>query len=458
MSSCNLTTQINSKQCLSESRKVINDNFFNLDTALCTVSAFFSGTLSNKVSRVIPGNGITLQPASSNGTGTFTIDLNTCPKWQTGVTGKMLYDEIPGNNISTQYAEFNNLLKHVSDTTERNIPLPGCESLITLPYDFGNQTDKFCGSMLLPDDRIFLGPNLLTDALIYDIKTGTAYKPPIPAGIGYPNVIEAFSGTILLPDGRVFFVPYNTIYARVYTPGTHTLSTELSAGNYLTPKGFSKGVLLPNGSIYHVPYNSLIDRTYNIKTGANTTSPNIYPGVINSFSDGVLLPNGQVFLVPYGHTSAALYNFNTKVLSYILTYSFPNGGGFSGGVMLDDGRIFCVPSNNSKAAIYDPSTNTFTIPSGVYPIGGTSCGGCLLTDGRVLITPVNGNTIKIYDPREDALHDTGLKLGSGISHSNGMVLKNGDVFFAPRDNKNAKYLKYFHQSSFSMNFLTGLFV
>lgn len=458
MSTCNLTTTINYKQCLSESRRSINTNFENIDTALCAASASFIGVTGGVVSKIVPGNGISIQPATSNGTGNVTINIDTCPQWCVGATNKILYNELVVNRTSKQYTEFNMLIKHVSDITEQNIPLPGSESLITLPYNFGTQFDKYCASTLLTDGRVFLGPNTLTTATIYDIKTNTAFTPPIPTGIGYPGVSNAFSNTLLLPDGKLYHTPYDTIYARTYTPGNNNLNTELSAGTFTTSKGFSKSILLPNGNIYHVPYNSIVDRVYNISTGTTTVSPNIYPGTLGSFTDGVLLPNSNIFLVPYRHTSAALFNFTTNTLNYIFTYNFgTGGGGFSGGVLLADGRVFCVPTNTSKAVIYDSITGQFTVASGTYPLGNSSCGGVLLADGRVLITPQNGNTIKIYDPRQDSLHDTGLILGSGISHSNGILLKNGDVFFAPRSNTHAKYLKYFHQSNFSTSYLTGLF-
>lgn len=456
-------TKISNSDCLSESRVTINKNFESLDTTLCSVSALITGKTSQSVGKVTAGTGITVITNDGSGTGDVTIRTAFCPPWYIGKTSKPLYEESFSNRVSLQYQNSELVLLHLKNIVSQNYPMPGSESLVYLEHDYGPEPDKYSCGRLLMDGRVYLGPNYFDTAKIYDPVTNTVTTS---LDKSYPEVYNAHSNTIYLPDGRVFLTPFNTIYSRIYNPGQDTLNTIPDTGLYNLPGGFSKGVLTPSGEILHIPYNSTVDAVYDPHAKTIRNSQGSYPGN-EAYSDGILLPDNKVLLIPYRAIIPALFDLNVPFssptspvmpLTFIQSTVVSGEGGFSGGVMLSDGRVFLVPTKRPDAAIYDHDTKTFTFTSGTYPLDDSSVGGCLLADGRVLITPKNNNTIKIYDPRTDTLFDTKLKLGVGTSHAKGILLKNGDVFFAPKDSRYAVILKYYHQTTFSLNYLTGLYV
>lgn len=456
-------TKINATDCLSDSRVTINKNFESLDTALYAVSSILTDKTSESVGKVSGGTGITVLTNDGSGTGVVTIQAAFCPHWYIGATGKPLYEELPSNRVSLQYTRSDLVMQHLKNIVSQNVPMPGSETLTFLEHDYGPEPDKYSCSRLLMDGRVYLGPNYFDTAKIYDPFTNTVTTS---LDRSYPEVFNAHSNTVYLPDGRVFLTPFNTIYSRIYNPGNDTLTTVPDTGLYNLPGGFSKGMLTPTGEILHIPYNNTKDAVYDPHSRTIRNSQGSYPGK-EAYIDGVLLPDNKILLVPYRAITPALFDLNLPFdhpddpimpLSFIQTTVVTGEGWFSGGVLLSDGRVFLVPTNRPDAAIYDHDTRSFTFVNGTYPLGDTSAGGCLLADGRVLITPKNNNTIKIYDPRANSLHDTGLKLGPGNSHAKGILLKNGDVFFAPKDSRHAACLKYYQQNSFSLNYLTGLYI
>jgi hypothetical protein len=465
MSACaaSSVTLIDQSDCVFNSLNTINRNFESIDMMMYGVSSLITGKASTSVGKLIGGSGITISSNGNTGTGDVTVSISTCPLWYTGKTGKPLYDEALGSIVSSQYDNSYLVLQHLSNIVEQNYPIPGSESLVVLSYDYGPEKDKYCSSRLLLDGRVYLGPNYFDIAKIYDPITDTVVSS---VDKSYPETQEAFSNCVYLPDGKIFLVPYNTIYARIYNPGQDNLATEQSSGEYRIRGAYSKGILTPAGDIFHVPFNSATDLVYSTVNKTLQQSQGTYPGN-EAYIDGVLLPDNKILLVPYKTNVPVLFDLNVPYadpanpimpLTFINTEAIGASGQFSGGVMMADGRVFLVPTDRSNALIYDHTTRSFTTASGTYPLGGTSIGGCLLADGRVLVTPINNNTIKIYDPRTDTLHDTGLRLGDGVSHSKGIVLKNGDVFFAPKDSKRAVCLRYYHQSNFSLSYLTGIYV
>ena len=465
MSACasSNVTLIDPTECVFNSRDTINRNFESIDTMMYAVSSLILQRTSTRVGKVKGGTGIDITSSDNTGTGDVTVSVSTCPLWYTGKTGVPLYDEPLGSKVSTQYEKSNLVLQHLSNVVEQNYPIPGSESLIVLSYDYGPEMDKYCSSRLLLDGRVYLGPNYFDTAKIYDPVTDSVVES---VDKSYPETQEAFSNCVYLPDGEIFLVPFNTIYARLYNPGQDNLATEQSSGEYRIRGAFSKGILTPSGEVFHVPFNSTTDLVYSTVYKTLQQSQGTYPGN-EAYIDGILLPDNKILLIPYKTNIPVLFDLNVPYadpanpvmpLTFFNTAVIGANGQFSGGVMMADGRVFLVPTDREHAVIYNHTTRSFTAATGTYPLGGTSIGGCLLTDGRVLITPINNNTIKIYDPRTDSLHDTGLRLGSGMSHSKGIVLKNGDVFFAPKNSRQAMVLRYYHQSSFSLSYLTGLYV
>ena len=465
MSACasSSVTLIDQAECVFDSRYTINRNFESIDAMMYGVSSLIAYQTSTSVGKLIGGSGITVNSSNNTGTGDVTVSISTCPLWYIGRTGKMLYEEPLGSGISSQYENSNLVLQHLSNVVEQNYPIPGSESLVVLSYDYGPEKDKYCSSRLLIDGRVYLGPNYFDTAKIYDPITDTVVSS---VDKSYPETQEAFSNCVYLPDGKIFLVPFNTIYARLYNPGKDNLATEQSSGEYRIRGAYSKGILTPAGDIFHVPFNSSTDLVYSSVYKTLQQSQGSYPGN-EAYIDGILLPDNKILLIPYKANVPILFDLNVPYadpvtpimpLTFIDTTAVGSKGNFSGGVMMADGRVFLVPTDRDHALIYDHTTRSFTAATGVYPLGGTSIGGCLLVDGRVLITPINNNTIKIYDPRTDTLHDTGIRLGPDVSHSKGIVLKNGDVFFAPKDSRRAACLRYYHQSSFSLSYLTGIYV
>lgn len=464
MSACPVNIiKISKSDCLPDTRITFNKNFESLDTVLCSVSALITGKTSQSVGKITAGTGITVLTNDGSGTGDVTIRTAFCPHWYIGKTNKPLYEETFSNRVSLQYERSDLVLQHLENIVSQNYPMPGSETLVFLDYDYGPEPDKYSCSKLLMDGRVYLGPNYFDTAKIYDPVTNTVATS---LDKSYPEVLNAHSNTVYLPNGTVFLTPFNTIYSRIYNPGQDNVTSIPDTGLYNLQGGFSKGVLTPRGEILHIPYNSTKDAVYDPHAKTIRNSQGSYPGN-EAYSDGVLLPDNKVLLIPYRAISPVLFDLNVPFddpqdpvmpLTFIQSTVVSGEGMFSGGVMLSDGRVFLVPTNRPDAAIYDHETKSFTFTSGTFPLGDSSTGGCLLADGRVLITPKNNNTIKIYDPRTDTLYDTGLKLGLGNSHAKGILLKNGDVFFAPKDSKYAVILKYYHQSSFSLNYLTGLYV
>jgi hypothetical protein len=459
----NNVSRINDTECLSDSRTTLNKNFENIDTTLYQVSSIVTGKTGASVGKIIAGTGITVYTNDNSGTGDVTISTAVCPYWFVGKTNKPLYEETPSNRVSMQYLRSDLVLQHLQSIVAQNYPMPGSETVTFLEYDYGIEQDKYVGSRLLMDGRVYLAANYLDTAKIYDPFTNTIFESKDKS---YPEVHSAHSSTVYLPNGRVYLTPFNTIYSRIYDPGQDTLTVIPDTNIYNLPGGFSKGILTPSGEILHIPYNSTKDIVYNPYLRTIRNSQGSYPGD-EGYIDGVLLPDNKILLIPYRNKVPALFDLNVDFshpespimpLTFIQSTVVTGEGWFSGGVMLSDGRVFLVPTNRPDACIFDPVTRVFTPTSGEYPLGDSSIGGCLLVDGRVLITPKNNHTIKIYDPRTDTLHDTGIKLGPGTSHAKGIVLGNGDVFFAPKDSRYAAYLQYYHQNSFSLNYLTGLYI
>jgi hypothetical protein len=453
---CKSVINIPKAQCLFESRVSINTNTDIIDTMLCAASGQMTARtqLVGGVSLINAGNGISFYPPGANGAGNVTLSKTVCPPWNAGLTGKQLYTEIGSNKVSAQHANNFVLKKHISDTIERSPAMPGSETLSFGNSIFSIMLNKYSHSVLLPDDRIFMVPSTSTTSAIYDPARDIFITPT--AG-GYPGNINSYANGVLLPDGRIFMVPFDTLFARTYNCTTDLLNIETAAGSYVIPGGYSKGVLLPNGTIFHVPFNSTKDYIYNPATLTSFTSTKTYTGA-RSFSDGVLMYNGCVFMVPYDSTTAAVYDPSSNTCVDITHEAFGGGGRFSGGVLLPDGKVYCVPTRRTQARIYNPSTMSYTIPNGTYSIMNETDGGCLLPDGRVLLHPKGvGSTIKIYNPTRETVHDAYISPTKYGQCNKGVVLRDGDVIYTPRDSTAACRFKYFHQASFSNTFLTGVY-
>ena len=126
--SCNLTvTQIDENQIIGDSLETLNQNFANVDNAVCFLSARVSSTGSYTLG-VTSLSGYYKLDATPQ-TGIVTVSEKFCPHWHVGATNRPLYQEVGANRISQQVRLSAEYLQHLQYVVSQNTVLSGCEKI-----------------------------------------------------------------------------------------------------------------------------------------------------------------------------------------------------------------------------------------------------------------------------------------------------------------------------------------
>jgi len=373
---------------------------------------------------------------------TVTFNLNTCPNWTVGKTGKPLAQETSANRVSQQVALSAQFLAHLQFVVSQTVPMTGAEILTTPPGAVGGN-QSFGAGVLMADGRVYCCVFNKAFAVIYD-PVKNVYTTPS----GSPTQSE---GGVLMADGRVFCIP-DSGGPSIYDPAKDTVTIP----SVSWPSGFAAfagGCLLPDGRVFCSPENSSVAVIYDPTTDTLTTAGGAYGGGQKTYRATLML-DGRVYCGPTSNgTIAKIYD------PYKDITTTPNGtyasGSWIGTVLMADGRIFNVPYTATIAIIYDPVTDTISTPSGTYPGATSHDGGCLLPDGRIYCNPGYSSVARIYDPRTDTLSTPAGTFYNFNGSLSCVLLPDGSVFSVPHYSTEARRHYIYTNANFSLAALTG---
>lgn len=386
---------------------------------------------------------------------TVTFNLNTCPNWTVGKTGKPLYQETAANRVSQQIALSGQFQRHIQFVISQTTPMTGAEYMVTPSPSFPGAY-AFTGGVLMLDGRVFCVPTTNTVAFIYDPVKDTVTTPagtyPVPGSGG------AYEGGVLLPDGRVACIPSNNYPVRIYNPANDSLF--VSTATWPGSQDNIGGVLMHDGRIFVPAYNGTYAIIYDpvqdiITTAAAGTT---WPGGAG-FKGGTLLLDGRIYCQPRSTSRARIYNPFTNTIT-------TPGGTFTGtyqgtnACLMADGRVYLPPygfPGPSFARIYNPDTDTLSTAGGTFPTSRAVQGCKLLPDGRIYCAPDSPDFAFIYDPITDTLiTPAGTNPSAALSKYEGcVVLFSGDVFLVPANTTSGRIHKLYENANFSPALLTG---
>lgn len=135
----------------------------------------------------------------------------------------------------------------------------------------GSSNSYYYGSVLLPDERVFLVPYITVGAYIYDWK---ADRLAIPAGTYTGTASGAHIGGALLPDGTVAMAPAFSQAVRRYDPRTDTLINPDPATTFTGSNDYNFCCVLDDGRLFMMPRNVANPVIYGV-AGSRTFNRNL---------------------------------------------------------------------------------------------------------------------------------------------------------------------------------------
>jgi len=447
MSEC-FTCQIRGNEFIGDSLDKINNNFINMLTVACMLSAELRGVTSFGVTSV---SGVSMVRSELLGS-VYTLTSVICPQWHIGLTNNPLLLEPVASRISQQVSNQVELQDYIesiaintpvyTDIISRGISTPS----VAFP---GSNTYR--KGVLLFDGRVFFLPyNTTGAACLYDPEFNT-----ISNLTGFVSVNRGYFGGVLLPDGRVFCIPHNASTAIIYKHNSSTPFTYI--GTFPGGQSFLGGTLLPNGSVLLSPYNNSIIRIFNTVTSTSVDYPITTGTYTNKAIYGCILgSDGNVYFV--SNTSTNLWWFDTgaNIVGSLLSVFPAIADAYRGAVRMADGRIFFVPYNSTRAAIIDTTTSppTVSLTASVFPGSGAYETGTLLPDGRIFLCPANATKPSIYDPYNDTVQDINISLTPNNYHGC-ILLGTGEILILPNSASSGILIKTPYERNFNANALTS---
>jgi hypothetical protein len=472
MSACNITTQINEEQCMTDSLDIINLNVSKLDSALVTISAASTNVSTEGVSRILQGHNISVLPLANNGTGYLTIGETVCPPWHIDQTGGYLYGSSATSFTRSQETPvakvelnvFNGYPKFFTNNLNQIATLPaGWYQAVYKTGAMSYWSNLARWYSIMPGTVLVSFP-ASTVIAANPWPGGGDYATNSVRGIGYlepsdRNVYDEpqANAQAAINNGLNFLGNGKPFYKNFYHPGGF-LAVSFGDNPYTDNRVTTPGVTY---DLYPLQVNTVakvnkqvsdnpiflkhlqdVVRSNSPMPGAETLrnaggTYNIGASTIGAYAGGVLMQDGRVFLVPYYNTTACIYD-PIKDTTITPGGTHPGNAAYGGGVLLADGRVFMSPYyGTNRAAIYNPQTNTtsftdvlFSVPLPSYQ----TCGSVLLKDGRVFGVPIfiaDNQQTYIYNPVDNTFVYTQARFPGKFAFSGGVLLPDGKVFLIP---------------------------
>ncbi|MGL5716650.1 hypothetical protein [Cetobacterium sp.] len=280
----------------------------------------------------------------------------------------------------------NNYVVKVDITTEKKINIGG---------NYGTNADKWSGSILGPNGKIYCFP--CNDSRILIIDTSTDYVSTLYATSA--DSFNWFCGS-LAPNGKIYCPPDNGTSILIIDTTNDTVKTIGTFDKY--GSHYKGAIIAKNGKIYCVPYNATNILVIDPETETTRTFGNL-PGNFK-WIGGVLAPNGKIYCIPCNATSILVIDPETETVE---TFgNFTGEAKWAGGVLGADGNIYAMSSCNPNFLKIDPISKTtqYILSHGIN----NSCayGGVLAPNGNIYVTPLNGfekmyklNSTKTPEPK-----------------------------------------------------------
>lgn len=177
-------------------------------------------------------------------------------------------------------------VSHIISTTNFGISLSG--------------TNKWSGSILAPNGKIYCAPNFSANVLIIDPVNNTALR----TNFGLDLVGEyKFSGSVLAKNGKIYCIPNISTKILIIDPSNNTAELTDFGLNLSGTSKFRKAFADGLGNIYML--NALHANMLRIDTISNTVQ-----GVLltsDSYASMTLAQNGKMYAIPDEASTVAIF-------------------------------------------------------------------------------------------------------------------------------------------------------
>ncbi len=254
--------------------------------------------------------------------------------------------------------------------------------------------------------------------------TSTAYLTNFGLNL---SALDKWCGSVLGLDGKIYCSPYDSANVLIIDPATETASLTNFGLNLSGSDKWRHGCLGSDGKIYFAPFDSNYILIINPSTqtaelkdyGLTLTGGNKYIGCIctNNKIYFIRASTSTVLIIDIINQTASLTNFGLNLGENFAYQLAPNG------------KIYCLSAINSLLLIINPFDDTaiqinFNLTTGSHY--GTSL-GC---DGKIYFTPRSATECLIIDPITNTISQTnfGLTLESTDKWEKSVVGSDGKIY------------------------------
>jgi hypothetical protein len=295
-------------------------------------------------------------------------------------------------------------------------------------------TNKWFGSVLGPDGKIYGVPYSSTDILIIDPVTDTATRSAMGANL---SGLAKWIGSALGPNGKIYCIPDTATDILIIDPSTGTATRSTMGADFSGTIRWRGACLGSDGNIYGIPSDATDILIINPIAGTATRS-NLGADLSGSLKWGgtTLGPDGKIYGIPYNATDVLIIDpiAGTATRSN-LGADLSGVNKWGSGTLGPDGKIYCIPRDATDILIIDPITGTATRSNMGADLSGSLkwSGGVLGADGKIYGIPYNSTTTLIIDPiAGTATRSTlGVSISGSNTYGNGILSPAGKIYCIP---------------------------
>lgn len=307
--------------------------------------------------------------------------------------------------------------------------------------DFGldlSATNKYVGSVLGPNGKIYCVPRTGTDCLIINTATDTAVTTNFGLDL---SGASKWAGGVLAENGKIYCIPSNSAFVLVINTADDTAVLEDFGLTLTDTAKWVGGVLGPDGKVYGVPLDAndflIIDPDAN--TAVRDDLGATLAGGTNAvqYEGAVVGANGLIYCIPLNAPNIAVIDTATGTCT-LEDFGLDLSAALKwvGGVLAPNGKIYCIPYDADEFLIIDTVNNTAALDALGATLTGTAkwSAGALGSDGLIYGAPRNAVDFVRINPETDAADRPtfGLSLTGNTKYESATLAPNGKLYFAPR--------------------------